>query len=101
MSVITTADLFDWLGDSSLDVDRAQLCIDAVEEKLVRRYNLPAVWTHDIRLAAMMVAGRLYQRSQAPNGVANFGESGGQITVQSFDPDVADLLSPYRRWGFA
>lgn len=50
--------------------------------------------------AALLLAERLYKRKDAPLGVAGAAPLGQQpvrITSMSADPDLRDLLAPYRR----
>lgn len=41
----------------------------------------------------------ILKRKDAPFGVAGFGEFGTSVRIRAEDPDVADLLGPYRRYG--
>lgn len=58
----------------------------------------PADWTggERVQLGATMLAARLFERRNSPNGVAAFGDA-GPAYVQRNDPDVALLLKlgPY------
>lgn len=49
----------------------------------------------DVRLAAVMLAGRWFQRRNSVTGVASFGDF-GPAYVKATDPDVALLLGMYR-----
>lgn len=53
----------------------------------------PADWAAGPRVVegATMLAARLFERRNSPNGVAAFGD-GGVAYVQRNDPDVAQLL---------
>lgn len=53
----------------------------------------PADWSAGARIVegATMLAARLFERRNSPNGVAAFGD-GGPAYVQRNDPDVALLL---------
>lgn len=53
-----------------------------------------------IKQATIMTAGRLYKRYDSPLGVLGFGDL-GVVRVSRLDPDIASLVSPYRRMGFA
>jgi hypothetical protein len=71
----------------------------ATERPLVRvaaTYGWAAV-PHDVREAAIMLSVRQYARLNAPLGVLGFGDMA--VSVRSVDPDVRDLLQPYRRIG--
>jgi hypothetical protein len=50
--------------------------------------------------ATIMLAARLFKRRESTDGVAGFGEFGA-VRVTAVDPDVENLLAPYRRWGIA
>lgn len=50
-----------------------------------------------IREATLLQAARLYKRKDAPFGVAGSVELGQLQTITSIDPDVKQLLAPYRR----
>jgi hypothetical protein len=41
----------------------------------------------------------ILKRKDAPFGVAGFGEFGTSVRIRAEDPDVADLLGPFRRYG--
>lgn len=47
--------------------------------------------------AAVIEAGRLYRRLDAPLGVAGFGDIGAIRVSTKLDPDVQQLLAPYVR----
>lgn len=51
----------------------------------------PADWRADIVQGATLLAGRIFNRRNSPEGVAAFGDQGA-IYVQRNDPDVALLL---------
>lgn len=50
----------------------------------------------DVNEAAILKATSLFRRKDAPFGVAGFGEF-GVVRIGRGDPDVMDLLRPYRR----
>ena len=52
---------------------------------------------HDVREACIMLAQRQFARLNAPLGVVGFSDMA--ITVRSVDPDVRDLLNPYKVLG--
>lgn len=62
-------------------------------------WGWPAV-PHDIREACVIMALRIFQRANAALGVAGFGDM-GPIMVRSVDPDVREMLNPYRLHGIA
>jgi hypothetical protein len=56
---------------------------------------VPVEVSADVRLGAVMLAGRWFQRRNSITGVASFGDF-GPAYVKSTDPDVAMLLGLYR-----
>lgn len=56
-------------------------------------------WTavpDDVKEAALLKAARLWTRKDSPQGVAGFGEFGVVRISRAKDPDVAELLDPFR-----
>jgi len=53
----------------------------------------------DINQACILLAMRQFARLNAALGVVGFADMA--ITVRAIDPDVRDLLSPYRKFGIA
>lgn len=47
--------------------------------------------------ACVIQASRIFKRLDSPLGVAGFGELGAIQVTRDLDPDVAQLVSPYRR----
>lgn len=73
--------------------DRPTLSVSA-------RHGWSAV-PHEVKLATILKAAQLFKRKDAPFGVAGFGEF-GVVRIGRNDPDVVDMLTPYRRLdGFA
>jgi hypothetical protein len=66
------------------------------------RLKITGVWgwdavPADIKQACLIKAAKLFTRHQSPGGVAGVGDF-GPIRISRFeDPDVVDLLNPYRR----
>jgi hypothetical protein len=50
-----------------------------------------------ITQATIIQASRIYKRLESPLGVAGFGELGAISVTRDLDPDVAQLVAPYRR----
>jgi hypothetical protein len=50
-----------------------------------------------ITQACVIQASRIFKRLDSPLGVAGFGELGAIQVTRDLDPDVAQLVSPYRR----
>jgi hypothetical protein len=53
----------------------------------------------DVNQACILLAMRQFARLNAALGVVGFADMA--ITVRAVDPDVRDLLAPYRRFGIA
>ena len=53
-----------------------------------------------VREATILQASRLFTRLDSPLGIAGFGDMGAMRVSFKGDPDVAMLLSPYRRAKF-
>jgi hypothetical protein len=75
-----------------------------VEQALVKVtavFGWPAV-PIAITQATIIQASRIYKRLESPLGVAGFGDLGAISVTRDLDPDVAQLVAPYRRHrGFA
>lgn len=69
---------------------------DRATVRVTARWGWSAV-PDAVRQAAVMQASRLFARLDSPLGVAGFGEMGAMRVSFKVDPDVALLLSPYRR----
>ena len=59
-------------------------------------FGWPAV-PEPIREATILQASRLFTRLDSPLGVAGFGDMGAMRVSRFVDPDVEQLLAPYRR----
>jgi len=69
------------------------------EEALVQLtaiYGWPAV-PEPITQAVIIQASRIFKRYDSPLGVAGFGDLGAIRVTRALDPDVAQLVEPYRR----
>jgi hypothetical protein len=64
------------------------------------RYGWPAV-PDAVREATILQASRLFTRLDSPLGVAGFGDMGAMRVSRFVDPDVEQLLAPYRRVQYA
>lgn len=53
-----------------------------------------------IEEAARMTVLRIFNRFNSPLGVAGFGDLGA-IVVRSLDPDIRDMIEPFRKHGIA
>ena len=57
-------------------------------------------WTYvpiAIKQACIIQSSRIYKRLDSPLGVAGFGEMGAMRISRDLDPDVAQLVMPYKR----
>lgn len=59
-------------------------------------FGWPAI-PDPVKQAAILQASRLFTRYDSPLGVAGFGEMGAMRVSSRVDPDVAMMLSAYRR----
>lgn len=50
----------------------------------------------DVKQGALIKVGRLFTRKDSPQGVAGFGEFGVVRISKTTDPDVAEMLGPFR-----
>jgi len=53
----------------------------------------------EVTQACVIKSTSLLKRKDAVFGVAGFGEFGTAVRIRAEDPDVADLLGPFRRYG--
>ncbi len=73
----------------------------------LERIEISGVWgwpavPSDVAQACLIQAGRLCKRKESPEGVTGFGSEFGPIRLSTRkDPDVTDLLDPYRHYGVA
>lgn len=68
--------------------------------------KITGVWGYQsvpitIKQATIMQANRIYKRLDSPLGVAGFGDLGVVRVSNRLDPDVAQLVDPYRKVYFA
>ena len=64
--------------------------------KVTGVYGFPAVPTPVVQ-AAVLQSARIFTRLLSPLGVAGFGDMGVVRISRALDPDVAQLVEPYRR----
>jgi hypothetical protein len=50
-----------------------------------------------IKQATIIQASRIFKRLDSPLGVAGFGDLGAIRVTRDLDPDVAQLVMPYKR----
>jgi hypothetical protein len=65
--------------------------------KVTARYGWPAV-PGPVKRAALIWGIRLWNRRSTPSGVVGFGDFGA-VRLTKIDPDVSELLAPYRDRG--
>lgn len=97
MSVVSPDQVADFAESLSLNGETEvlmQRIIDAVEAGLTAFYDIPATPTSDITQAIIMQSLKYWNRRKNIDGVISFGETA--IRVNQFDPDVKNLLAPYR-----
>jgi len=68
--------------------------------RVAARYGWPAV-PEAVREATILQASRLFTRLDSPLGVAGMGDMGVMRVSRFVDPDVEQLLAPYRRVRYA
>lgn len=83
------------IGDLVFPVNGAEATV-----QIVGNFGWSAVPT-EIRMATLILAGRLWKRFDSVLGVAGFGPDLGIVRVSRFDPDIAALTDPYKRIRFA
>jgi len=64
--------------------------------QLTAIYGWPSV-PEPITQAVIIQASRIFKRYDSPLGVAGFGDLGAIRVTRALDPDVAQLVEPYRR----
>ena len=64
--------------------------------QLTAIFGYPAV-PEPITQAVIIQASRIFKRYDSPLGVAGFGDLGAIRVTRALDPDVAQLVEPYRR----
>jgi len=64
--------------------------------RLTAIYGWPSV-PEPITQATIIQASRIFKRYDSPLGVAGFGDLGAIRVTRALDPDVAQLVEPYRR----
>jgi hypothetical protein len=76
------------------DADDEQLddALAAASHWVYDRVMITSMTHHDVQLAILLFASRLYKRRQSPEGVAGFGVEGVVVRVLASDPDINRLL---------
>lgn len=98
--VITLEEAVEWVGRTMADpVDASAMgvVVSAVNTALGK--VAPAAAAEpigaDAKLAGLLMASRWYSRRNSPDGLVGFGDMGG-ASIRNLDPDVRDLLKPYK-----
>ena len=68
--------------------------------QVTSRFGWPAI-VDDIAEASLILSHRLFKRKETSSGVVGFDGLGATVRLSRTDPDVAELLSPYRVFGIA
>lgn len=68
--------------------------------QITARFGWPEV-PDDVREAALILSHRLFKRKETATGVVGFDGGGITVRLSRTDPDVAELLNPYRLFGIA
>lgn len=79
------------VGDYSFPVDSDEALV-----RITGVFGFPSVPTPVIQ-ACIIQASRYFKRLDSPLGVAGFGELGAIQVTRDIDPDVAQMLEPYRK----
>lgn len=66
--------------------------------RITGSWGYAATAPHAIREACLLVASRYYLRKDAPFGVTGSPDVGQLQTISRIDPDVKELVMPYRRF---
>lgn len=67
--------------------------------KVTGVWGWPAV-PQAIEYATIMQSQRLFKRLDSPTGILGFGDMGAVRVTRQLDPDVAEMVNPFRRDGF-
>lgn len=92
--IIADRDTLKALIRAKSDADDEQLddALAASSHWVYDRVMVTSMTHHDVQLAILLLAGRLYKRPQSPEGVAGFGIEGVVVRVAANDPDINRLL---------
>lgn len=67
--------------------------------KVTGVWGWPAV-PQAIEYATIMQSQRLFKRLDSPTGILGFGDMGAVRVTRQLDPDVAEMVNPFRKDGF-
>lgn len=68
--------------------------------QVTARFGWPSV-PADVSEACLILSHRLFKRKETSSGVVGFDALGATVRLSRTDPDVAELLDPYRVFGIA
>jgi len=66
--------------------------------KITGTWGWPSV-PDNVNESCLLLTSRLFRRKDSPFGVTGGGEVGTQIAISAVDPDIQNLLAPYRKIG--
>lgn len=66
--------------------------------RVTATWGWPAI-PKQIEYAAIMQSQRLFKRLDSPTGVIGFGDMGAVRVSRQLDPDIAEMIAPFRREG--
>lgn len=84
------------VGDYTFPTTNALLSDEQALVRVTGVWGWPAV-PKAIETAAMIQASRIFKRFDSPLGVAGFGDFGAVRVSRFLDPDVEQLVMPYRK----
>lgn len=95
---ITVDDCKNWAKITGDDNDAlVGVVLAAVVDHLATKYDVPAEYPDAVALAVRIQVARWWKRRDAPGGTVEVGPDGAVVRV-GFDPDLTDILGPYRRY---
>lgn len=68
--------------------------------QVTARFGWPSI-PADVSEACLILSHRLFKRKETSSGVVGFDGGGVTVRLSRMDPDVAELLDPYRIFGIA
>lgn len=90
-----TVDPYAWWRIEAIDDKAFPQSDGAVTLQVTARFGWSGI-PDDVAEACLLKAARLYKRRDSANGVAGFNDF-GVVRISSRDPDIQELLGPYRK----
>jgi hypothetical protein len=92
------------ITDGSITIDDATISLAITAASAVIDHSTDTTFTGTIpsaiQLACLLLVNRWVKRKRAPFGVTGSPEMGTEMRIWARDPDVKDLIRPYRVvWG--